>query len=1191
MPGVEVFNHPSAYRGHDLGIYEPVLLNGLGAGREPSSSPEQSNHYSQTPDAELDNSYAAPYLDPRVDSPSRPTQRALKTQIDPNVNGTTRHSSLKAHKPLPKRRFQSESPETLRSIFHMDEHLAASLLNGQIRHTSLHESQGDVPEASQREVHEEAPVNPSQDLKRADSGVLRSGTLLHTPHTPTLLPTPPDLSHESQDYAFEDSSNAETAILRSALVTPVTQQSPPTPDNTPPRLATHHYNRSRPFLGAQPSMASTRAESFRTAHENLSDEELSQVSAALGTPMAPPRQVAAQIFVEPRKFSPSPMAEMDKHMDAESDERIEDTRSPLLSQTESEQCAEGKMKVSEALAEGRDPLESTGTESRSWQREAEEPSLIHHNVVYETFEGDNDDEQQNGMSENPQSNGSSLLDKASRDEHEDEQFKHNLQMRSLEQLLQINGAGATSVLPASTVVPRQSEALADADSLTAIDPELVPSTRHQVQDPVRDHSTSPSLTRGPSLRDRVNATRELAPSTSTEEFADDIGWTQDSLPISNEGYGATDVDEMLPADTPDIDSQIENPPVEMTPELSLEPRLRNIQAEHRERVNTWRLSGVSMTSTVEAFVVDTQPQRRQTLKHRARNPSLRSASSPIPQPYTYSNRNSMQSNTESPHRLAHKKARLSNQNRWSFGSEHSRSLSMSSSIAPQPKPELEVIRVAVIPERSSSLKSTTSSKRQSAFSSNSSAHPPSSYRDAQGNSLDSQRQHRRTVSDSSARRTSLDRGRDVQLPPAVPARTSSLSAPTSRSNSRANSITSEHLRLRRVAAEQDVRNTLARMESERVVPLAQEHSASTNHGAAQAVDSEADQWASLRPLSAQQTPFSQPSLQSMSPGPFETGEAQTVNFFPHNNHSLQIIESNPQPESRAVQHLHGQDLQPSLDSSMPPTFLPGISVDSPLRHPRDPPQPPNFKVIPPTPANATPSAEAEHNVGRSNSSRSRKRFGSLKRPNMNRPRSESFVRSLGRSFSLNAKNRKQDQDLDSSLHPFWRPRGFWDEFTDSEDDAVEQEQDRDLGVHNTLGMPQKRVVIDGPISLVRKISDSRKQRQQARGITKQSSYGSFTKLRAGRRIHSLPGLGRFQILGIREMQQRVTSVKNRREDEKRERRRRELRQSIGPNVVSQGDSRFPATWQQQQQQRGNQVQEEGEEDQQQSWMHNLEAAH
>jgi len=61
----------------------------------------------------------------------------------------------------------------------------------------------------------------------------------------------------------------------------------------------------------------------------------------------------------------------------------------------------------------------------------------------------------------------------------------------------------------------------------------------------------------------------------------------------------------------------------------------------------------------------------------------------------------------------------------------------------------------------------------------------------------------------------------------------------------------------------------------------------------------------------------------------------------------------------------------------------------------------------------------------------------------------------------------------------------------------------------------------------------------------------------GRKIHKVPGLGlRFQVLGFRELQQRMLSAKRRKEDERRDKRREELRRSIGPNVISQGDSRY-----------------------------------
>jgi hypothetical protein len=170
-----------------------------------------------------------------------------------------------------------------------------------------------------------------------------------------------------------------------------------------------------------------------------------------------------------------------------------------------------------------------------------------------------------------------------------------------------------------------------------------------------------------------------------------------------------------------------------------------------------------------------------------------------------------------------------------------------------------------------------------------------------------------------------------------------------------------------------------------------------------------------------------------------------------------------------------------------------------------------------------------------------------------------LVKSFGRTFSLNAKNKKANQDLDSALHPFWRPRGFWDEFSDSDHEEGDWYGDttRDVVVNNSLGLPQTRTIIDGPLSLVRKISDGSRRRRQNAGVSKQTSYGSLSRLRVGKKIHKVPGLGlRFQVLGFRDIQRRMLSVRHRKEDEKRDKRREELRRSIGPNVISQGDSRY-----------------------------------
>src|SRR5205807_381606 len=123
------------------------------------------------------------------------------------------------------------------------------------------------------------------------------------------------------------------------------------------------------------------------------------------------------------------------------------------------------------------------------------------------------------------------------------------------------------------------------------------------------------------------------------------------------------------------------------------------------RSNRW--SGQSNLSAVEAYVVESpiKPPKRGTLRKVVKNDSLRSTSSPLPG----SNRTSLQSTSDSPHRLVHKKQKLNNDHRWSISSEISRrSLSWGSS--PMWSKQ-EVIKVAVIPERSSSLTTSASSSQ------------------------------------------------------------------------------------------------------------------------------------------------------------------------------------------------------------------------------------------------------------------------------------------------------------------------------------------------------------------------------------------------------------------------------------------------------------------------------------------------
>jgi hypothetical protein len=981
--------------------------------------------------------YSLPNVNPRVDG-VRGAEDAVNGDLLPgHSNSTLDRRVFKPHKPLPRRRHFTDNTANLRSQF------------------------------STAETESSIPSNGDIQLSPSPSTPLISSS------THSLPPTPPSLHHEGNDYDFENTSNAETAILRSHIVTPTPQHSPPTPDNTPPRL--DPPPKRRPFLGTQPSLASTKAESFQTAREDISSDDEDEPRPVPTTASASQwLHTVSSTNKASFQVRPSPLAHDDGAVNA-----FDHAQDVLQNKT----------------------MTSSATKE-SGERDGAQTSDIRSPSA--TTLPDDDDDDDDPPSRDPRRESLPPPVAHSTSDHDvDHSFQPTVPTRP------------SLSTPPFLAGDQMAQATLDnsVEMAPTVDEEPALTLSRSSQSPADAAAEARLPRRGQSLRERWEESRKIEASHSTEQFGDEIGWSQS---------------------------------------------LRS--SDLKTRVDSWRLSGVSTASTVEAIVIDSEPKRQQTLRHRGRNASLRSASSPIPS----SNRNSLLSNPDSAHRLVHKRARLSNHNRWSFGSELSRSLSVSSVTTPHPKPE--IIHVAVIPERTSSLRSSAnSSSKCSTTPSTNSGGQRLVRNDGRDESFDLPR-HRRALSESFNSGINLsNRGRDRRFPPPVPARSSSLSAPTSGSNSRANSITSEHLRLRRVAAEEDVRKTLARMESERTAQTDHPRTSQSGLPDRASMEPDAGHWTNLRPPSAQRTPFSQQSLHSISPV-VEMGEATAVNFFPHNNHSLQLIESNHLPESRAVQELYTSDRDLQLATHEPTTpvasLLPMLSVESPLRNPREPPKPPQFKVIPPTPAVLTPTDDVNRQLGTKDPNKRGpgRRFGSLRRPSIaNRRYSGSFARSFGRSLSLNAKNKKADQDLDGTLHPFWRPRGFWEGFSesDNEEDDRYENRDRDLVVNNSLGVPQQRSIIGGPLSLVRKISDSSRRRRQNRSVPKRSSYSSLSRLRAGRKIHKVPGLGlRFQVRGFRDLQQRMLSVKHRKEDERRDKRREELRRSIGPNVISQGDSRY-----------------------------------
>ncbi|KAL5361892.1 hypothetical protein BJX96DRAFT_94526 [Aspergillus floccosus] len=569
-----------------------------------------------------------------------------------------------------------------------------------------------------------------------------------------------------------------------------------------------------------------------------------------------------------------------------------------------------------------------------------------------------------------------------------------------------------------------------------------------------------------------------------------------------------------------------------------------------------RGSGASAaSSTIEAIIIDSPRPSKRTLRHTEKRSSLRSASSPIPR----SQRTSLVSDPDSQHRLVHKVARITEIDRKSIASEISNSGSSTLGVTQQ---HVDVIPVVVIPERRSSLKSSasTSQNPSKAGSRRSSRRAPTS--SSRPGSMDVPRQRKRTLSDPNAfaaRRTE-SRGRSLG-PPIIPPRSSSLSAPTSRNNSRTTSLTSESLRHHTLAMDLKMQTRQAEAPAE----TADKRLSGLGLGdvaevpTTQSILIGVEDMAHLRPPSA---PFTQLSIPSSSPGLIEINEATTVAFFPHNNESLLLVDPRAHQTSRPTATRVG--FRTSLEKPQTPETHAQYDVDSPLKNPRRPPKPPTYKVIPPT-----PSSEADRQLGqttndRETDGRPTRRLGSLRRTWAARPRSDSFT-SYARSLSLrSAKNRKAGQDIDSRLDPFWRPRRFWEDSSDPEDcarDRLAQPTGSDQIISNSLGLPQQRVVFEGPKisrrdpATSRRLDGSKSRYHGSRGSLLGSGVFAPEALYSQTSLHhrQLRSLSwwrlRLRFGRVRSVRKRLRRTLQQRAEGKREARREKLKQSIGEAVL------------------------------------------
>lgn len=392
----------------------------------------------------------------------------------------------------------------------------------------------------------------------------------------------------------------------------------------------------------------------------------------------------------------------------------------------------------------------------------------------------------------------------------------------------------------------------------------------------------------------------------------------------------------------------------------------------------------------------------------------------------------------------------------------------------------------------------------------------------------------------------------------------------------------------------------------------------------------------------------------------EVSEATAISIYPHNNNSLLVVQQVARSNSNATTRKptlattnlptitnggsesdEQTPVQPIFSSAIIPSTPPArkvemLQVDSPLKNPRAAPAPPAIKFIPPTPSEEAdkqlqlvPYKSPPDSHESTSPDRPVRRLSLVQKA---RRYSESFVQPfLGRSLSTKSRSRYATHRIsrpdleqrDVNLHPFWRPRGFWDDFSSDSEDFLDYEEPLPRGgdtsdtgyddahagkggnngsngrwkprmmsvrmkgfrgsggflVGNSLGLDRhgtnkRRHYVDVPLDRGVVVAEGRgvdgSDRDGANrggpqhGLRKRKSEEMLRTLTASaeslrrasgrgsrkrRHTHRVPGLGfEVQYLGLKGFREKMRQVKVVREEREREKRRQEIRGSIGARV-------------------------------------------
>ncbi|KAL9578969.1 MAG: hypothetical protein Q9212_005380 [Teloschistes hypoglaucus] len=446
----------------------------------------------------------------------------------------------------------------------------------------------------------------------------------------------------------------------------------------------------------------------------------------------------------------------------------------------------------------------------------------------------------------------------------------------------------------------------------------------------------------------------------------------------------------------------------------------NLEEKLRE-VDNKRFSQVSATSTIiEAMVFTTPPRRRKTLRHSSKCADLTSSS-------MKANRASLNLDNQGQRRLSRQMKSPNGGQRASFVDGHETPLSGS--------------QQDTIPRHS---RPTTAPNSAIGY-------------------FDPPRAERRIVSASESRPVAYDQKRHVRR--------------TQNMNVQPDLPPSAHLS-RNISGATSGSGSLG---LDPISPSKRQQNETLHHpygfpntGLSPDEESNGD-WSALRPRSSLVTPFSLRSARSSTPGTLEVNEATAISIYPHTNKSILVVQHAPGRNSQEAEHSaiiasNAKFAIPAGSVKPPVINQPRELLDSPLQNPRSPPQPPDFKILPPTPANATDvSSPDRHERPPPEQPPKRRLSTTIRRAFSTRCYSEAFVAPLARSLSLSRRNTVAggshnrrastgiDLDRGRNLHPSWRPRSFWDAKDGSGSDS-----DSDFGndgylVGNSLNMSTEGV--------------------------------------------------------------------------------------------------------------------------------------